>query len=150
MEPLDLGPRVLSTKRQWRDEDARLAGLRPSQWHPEEDCFQPPVMNEQGELFFPPATPAPKASSRDEAIMASAVVMASNLGDNVTLPQHYARFKLEPVRFICENGLNFFQGNIIKYTLRHDAKNGLEDLKKAKRYLEMFIKYTEGDRDWWK
>lgn len=70
--------------------------------------------------------------------------------DNVVLPKHYARFKIEPIRFICENGLNFFQGNIVKYVLRHDAKNGLEDLKKAKRYLDMFIKFQQGDENWWR
>lgn len=70
--------------------------------------------------------------------------------DMVVMPEHYARFKIEPIRFICENNLNFFQGNIIKYVLRHDAKNGLEDLKKARRYLDMFIKFVEGDADWWR
>lgn len=72
------------------------------------------------------------------------------LGDNVTLPHHYARFKIEPIRFSIENNLNGFQFNIVKYILRHDAKNGIEDLKKARRYLEMFIKFMEGDEDWWK
>ncbi|WP_298951533.1 DUF3310 domain-containing protein [uncultured Methylobacterium sp.] len=70
--------------------------------------------------------------------------------DNVHLPQHYARFKIEPISFICENGLNFFQGNVVKYVLRHDAKNGLEDIRKAKRYLEMYERYLQGDKEWWK
>ncbi len=70
--------------------------------------------------------------------------------DAVTLPQHYARFKIEPINFICSNGLNFFQGNVIKYIMRWDAKNGLEDLRKAQRYLTMFIKFVEGDADWWR
>jgi len=73
---------------------------------------------------------------------------AKKSGDAVVLPHHYNRFKLEPIRFICENNLNFFQGNIIKYVLRHDAKNGLEDLKKARRYLDMFIRFVEGDEKW--
>jgi hypothetical protein len=68
--------------------------------------------------------------------------------DNVTLPDHYARFKIEPITFICENKLDFFQGNIVKYVCRHDAKNGIEDLKKAKRYLEMYIKYLQDDPTW--
>lgn len=70
--------------------------------------------------------------------------------DNVVLPEHYARFKIEPIHFIGENKLNFFQGNIIKYVLRYDAKNGLEDIKKAERYCQMFRAYLEGDPDWWK
>jgi hypothetical protein len=70
--------------------------------------------------------------------------------DMVTLPDHYARFTIEPIRFVIENKLNFFQANIVKYIMRYDAKNGLEDLKKAQRYLTMFIKWVEGDPDWWR
>lgn len=70
--------------------------------------------------------------------------------DMVNLPEHYARFKIEPIRFIGENGLNWWQGNILKYMLRYDAKNGMEDLLKAKRYMDMFIEHTKGNPDWWK
>jgi hypothetical protein len=75
---------------------------------------------------------------------------AAVAGDNVTLPAHYARFKIEPIRFICENGLNFFQGNIVKYTVRHDAKNGVEDIRKAIRYATMYREYLLGNPDWWR
>jgi hypothetical protein len=71
-------------------------------------------------------------------------------GDMVTLPNHYARFKIEPIRFIGENKLDWFQGNIVKYILRHDAKNGTEDIRKAIRYAEMYLVYLQGDPDWWK
>lgn len=70
--------------------------------------------------------------------------------DMVTLPEHYARFKIEPIRFIVENGLNWFQGNIVKYSLRYDAKNGEEDLRKAQRYMQMQQAFLKGDPDWWK
>lgn len=71
--------------------------------------------------------------------------------DAVTLPQHYARFKIEPIRFMVENfGAGVLVSKIIKYTVRYDAKNGLEDLNKAKRCCEMLIKFIEGDEDWWK
>ena len=70
--------------------------------------------------------------------------------DNVRLPKHYARWKIEPIHFIEENGLPFWMGNIIKYVMRHDAKNGLEDLKKARRYLDMKIAQMEGDTEWWR
>ena len=38
-------------------------------------------------------------------------------------------------------------GNIIKYTVRHKNKNGLEDLEKAKTYLDRLIKYEEANND---
>jgi len=69
--------------------------------------------------------------------------------DPVVLPEHYARYKIEPVKFIVENGLPFAVGNIIKYVMRWDAKDGLQDLKKAQRYIDMLVSYVEGHKDWW-
>ena len=37
------------------------------------------------------------------------------------------------------NDLDFCTGNIIKYVLRHNLKNGVEDLKKAKQYIDFLI-----------
>lgn len=58
-------------------------------------------------------------------------------------PNHYARFKIQPIEFIEENGIGFFEGNVIKYVCRYDAKNGLEDLKKARSYLDRMIRRRE-------
>lgn len=69
-------------------------------------------------------------------------------GDAVTLPPHYTRFKIEPITFIMENNLSFQQGNIIKYVCRWEGKDGLQDLKKARRYLDMWIRKLEGDAKW--
>ena len=73
---------------------------------------------------------------------------SASLGDNVVLPKHYSRFQIEPVRFIGENQLNFFQGNVVKYILRYDAKNGIEDVRKAKRYARMFELFLMGHPEW--
>ena len=57
--------------------------------------------------------------------------------DNVNHPKHYVMaqksFILEPID-ICEK-YSFCQGNAIKYLLRYENKNGVEDLKKALWYL---------------
>jgi len=70
--------------------------------------------------------------------------------DNVLLPNHYAQYTLEPIRFIVENlGVTFLVGNAIKYLMRYKSKNGLEDLKKARRYVDMLIAKEEGREDWY-
>jgi len=61
--------------------------------------------------------------------------------DNIN-PDYYKR-KIEVSDFIDEYELNYFEGNIIKYVVRHKSKNGLEDLQKAKWYLERLIKKYE-------
>jgi hypothetical protein len=52
---------------------------------------------------------------------------------------HYKDLKIQPTEFIHANNIPFIEGNIIKYIVRHRQKNGLEDLKKAKHYLELLI-----------
>ena len=52
---------------------------------------------------------------------------------------HYKNLKIQPIEYIMANNLNYCQGNAIKYLTRYKDKNGLEDLKKAKHYLEMLI-----------
>jgi hypothetical protein len=37
----------------------------------------------------------------------------------------------------------FLKGNVIKYVARSDNKGGLDDLKKARHYLEKLIEYSE-------
>jgi hypothetical protein len=41
--------------------------------------------------------------------------------------------------------MNFNLGNAVKYIWRYESKNGLEDLKKAKWYLDDFIKQLEAE-----
>lgn len=52
--------------------------------------------------------------------------------------QHY-KMAIQPVEFIHKNSIPFIEGNVIKYVCRWRAKNGMEDLQKAKHYLEMLI-----------
>ena len=58
---------------------------------------------------------------------------------------HYSKFKVQPSKFINDNKLLFAEGNAIKYICRHTAKNGKEDLEKAKHYIDMIIErdYSE-------
>jgi hypothetical protein len=70
--------------------------------------------------------------------------------ETVVNPSHYTRFTIQPIVFIRENNLSFWQGNVIKYVCREDAKGGLEDLKKAREYLDNEIKRREGLKEWWK
>jgi hypothetical protein len=58
-------------------------------------------------------------------------------------PNHYAKYKIEPISFIVENELDYCQGNIIKYIMRYKDKNGLEDLYKAEWYIKELIRRNE-------
>jgi Protein of unknwon function (DUF3310) len=58
---------------------------------------------------------------------------------------HYKSFAIQPLEFIVKNNLDFLQGNVVKYVVRYKVKNGLEDLKKARHYLDMMIELMEKD-----
>lgn len=56
---------------------------------------------------------------------------------------HYLKASIQPWDYIKANNLGFFEGNIIKYITRWRAKDGLQDLKKARHYLDELIKSVE-------
>lgn len=52
---------------------------------------------------------------------------------------HYKDLNIQPVEYILKNGLGFCEGNVIKYITRWRNKNGVEDLKKARHYIDILI-----------
>ena len=56
---------------------------------------------------------------------------------------HYKNYKIQPVEFIIKNNIGFVEGNIIKYILRFKEKGGVQDLEKAKHYIELLIDSTK-------
>ena len=57
---------------------------------------------------------------------------------------HYLKYKIQPVDFIIKNNIGFVEGNIIKYILRFKEKGGVQDLLKAKHYIELLIDSSKG------
>jgi hypothetical protein len=55
---------------------------------------------------------------------------------------HYPDSRHGDVISLCLNGdIGFCEGNVIKYVTRWRKKNGLEDLYKAKTYLDRLIRF---------
>ena len=74
--------------------------------------------------------------------------------DIVDKPSHYSRWAIEPITYIMRNGMEFWRGNLIKYSSRagfktYDGKTQEEsevlDLEKVKRYCDMRINQIKGD-----
>lgn len=63
--------------------------------------------------------------------------------DPVTNPAHYTSTKISPIEVIEAWDLSFCLGNTVKYIGRHKMKAGLEDLKKARWYLDREIMNME-------
>ena len=60
---------------------------------------------------------------------------------------HYLEMAIQPVEFIAKNHIPFIEGNIIKYLCRWRRKNGLEDLQKARHYLNLLIDLESHNAD---
>ena len=59
---------------------------------------------------------------------------------------HYKKEGVMDVTEWCmSHDIDIGEFNVIKYVFRHEKKNGIEDLRKAKHYLEMiaYMKYKE-------
>lgn len=64
--------------------------------------------------------------------------MNKKVDDNKITPEYYGN-EIDVIKFVMTNNLDFMQGNIIKYIVRYKNKNGLEDLLKARQYLDRLI-----------
>jgi len=63
--------------------------------------------------------------------------------EQVTHPSHYNQGKTEMWDYSAQHNLDFFEGNVVKYVTRWKHKNGIQDLYKAKQYLDKYIKIQE-------
>jgi len=76
-------------------------------------------------------------------------VKHTGAGDNINHPSHYTQGSIECIDAIAEatkhlRGIEATDtGNILKYMWRWNNKNGLEDLRKARWYLNHLISHIE-------
>lgn len=56
---------------------------------------------------------------------------------------HYKTKGIQPIEYIFANEIGFAEGNVIKYVSRWKDKGGVEDLKKARHYLDLLIEAQE-------
>jgi len=74
------------------------------------------------------------------------------MNDNVNHPAHYETGKFECIEvmrevFGDESVKAFCQCNAFKYLYRMNRKNGIEDMKKAKWYIDKYIELETNNGD---
>lgn len=52
---------------------------------------------------------------------------------------HYSRLRIQPLEYALENDLGVCEHAVIKYVSRWNFKGGVEDLRKARHYLDIMI-----------
>lgn len=76
------------------------------------------------------------------------IVDADDKFDIVDNPKHYTNKEIEPIDYMQDtltpDGFEgYCIGNVLKYVSRYQNKNGVQDLKKARWYLNRVIEYYE-------
>lgn len=71
----------------------------------------------------------------------AAAALTTQVGGN-----HYKDMPIQPVEYIHKNGIGYFEGCVIKYVSRWRKKNGVEDLKKARHFLDLLIEFEDSQR----
>lgn len=60
---------------------------------------------------------------------------------------HYKQFQYEPWDVILDWQLGYLDGNAVKYLSRWRHKNGVQDLQKARHYIDKLIEVETGKQD---
>tara|TARA_R110002096_G_scaffold25544_4_gene79631 strand:- start:333 stop:602 length:270 start_codon:yes stop_codon:yes gene_type:complete len=58
---------------------------------------------------------------------------------------HYKLMKIQPLEFIMANNMSYCEANVVKYVSRWRSKNGVEDLRKARHYIDLLIEEALDD-----
>lgn len=74
--------------------------------------------------------------------MADSSLNTSALDDQVG-GRHYMSKPIQPVQYIHANDIGFFEGNVIKYVTRWKDKGGLDDLRKARHYIDLLLELED-------
>ena len=59
---------------------------------------------------------------------------------------HYKQLTIQPWDYIVSNNLGYLEGNVVKYVTRWQTKgNGVQDLLKARHYLDKLLEVKNGN-----
>ena len=124
-----------------QDETKRFEKRQLGQYDPQMRYVERLGLDPEGEQSFGNAQFPDNVRPNDtDELVRDLKDFANRQFDDITKPEHYcAGFQIEPLDYILKNGLDFLEGNIIKYISRYDMKGGVKDLNKAKFYLEKLI-----------
>lgn len=71
--------------------------------------------------------------------------------DVVNKPKHYHQGGIDvieymTIKFPVSQTQGFFRGNVLKYLMRYEHKNGIQDLEKAQYYLTKLIETMKEEK----
>lgn len=58
---------------------------------------------------------------------------------------HYKKFKIQPAEFCYKNEIPYLEATAIKYLCRWKDKGGIQDLEKAKHFIDLLIEFENAN-----
>lgn len=58
---------------------------------------------------------------------------------------HYKQFKIQPAEFCYYNNIPYLEATAIKYLCRWKGKGGIQDLEKAKHFIDLLIEFQDAN-----
>jgi hypothetical protein len=58
---------------------------------------------------------------------------------------HYKKFKIQPAEFCYKNEIPYLEATAIKYLCRWKDKGGIQDLEKAKHFIDLLIEFNNAN-----
>ncbi|HHL0346117.1 TPA: DUF3310 domain-containing protein [Listeria monocytogenes] len=92
--------------------------------------------------------PVEKFQTAWKGLIKSRLIEFTDTSDNINNPSHYTAGGIETLDYIkakVSDYPSYAAGNILKYVSRYEHKNGIEDLKKARFYLNDLIEWMESE-----
>jgi len=123
-----MSPTMKEMKREWEEDELRYGEVKKARESKEYDFF---VNLERQRMLDWADSLVKKAKSNNSA------------NDVQVGGEHYKKQKIQTWDFIHQNNIGFLAGNVIKYIVRYKEKNGIEDLKKARHYLDKLIEVED-------
>lgn len=96
--------------------------------------------------YLPLWTPLKEIKMTPQNITEAALTKSTSALSVQVAGGHYKDLKIQPVEYIHANGLPFMEGSVVKYVTRWRNKGGLDDLKKARHFLDMLIELEAAKR----
>lgn len=59
---------------------------------------------------------------------------------------HYRKLAVQPTYYSLANDLGICEANVIKYVTRWRDKGGIDDLRKAKDYIDILIEWEQEEK----
>lgn len=109
--------------------DRRLNDATPEEWDDAFNALQQHIDMKSSKPtdWVNTATFVPKASEKQ-------------VGGN-----HYKKFMIQPAEFCYYNNIPYLEATAIKYLCRWKDKGGIQDLEKAKHFIDLLIEFQDAN-----